>query len=152
MGGDLGSSYMDSDEDSSSHMEDIIDAPNFTSMQEFVAPCDEGTLRINRHERFVHRVERFVDRHARFIDGCYQEERYIDRDNLRSLSDSVLDLKGTFDRLRSSKEIVAEAGQMEEEDKTCPTTSSLYTLRSNLDSETISFLNNLKFNEKIEEV
>jgi hypothetical protein len=107
---------------------------------------------MDRHERFVNRDERFVDRHARLNDGYYQEERYIDRDNLRSLSDSVLDLRGTFDRLRSCEEIVAEADQMEEEDKTSPTTASLHTLRSNLDSETVSFLTNLKFDEKIEEV
>jgi hypothetical protein len=145
MGVDLDSSYMGSDDDSSSHMDDVMDGANFASMQEFGAPRDERTLRMDRHERFV-------DRHERFVDGHYQDDRYVDRDNLRSLSDSVLDLRGTFDRLRSCEEIVAEAGQMEEVKDNSPTTASMYTLRSNLDSDTVSFLTNLKFDDKIEEV
>ena len=137
------SSHMADDESSSSStsiMEGEMDGMSLTSMPDEVDVCDERTLQIGK--RYQH-----TERHERFI----QNQDHA-RDYHRRLSDSVMDLRGTFDRLRSCEEIAADSGSLEEVKDTSPTTASLNNLRSNLDSETVNFLTNLKFDEKIEEV
>ena len=121
-------------------MEGEMDGMSLTSMPDEVDVCDERTLQIGK--RYQH-----TERHERFI----QNQDHA-RDYHRRLSDSVMDLRGTFDRLRSCEEIAADSGSLEEVKDTSPTTASLNNLRSNLDSETVNFLTNLKFDEKIEEV
>ena len=141
---DFESNHMENDESSSSStsiMEGEMDGMSLVSMPDEVGDIgDERTLQIGK--RFRH-----LQRHERFIQSQNHANDYH-----RRLSDSVMDLRGTFDRLRSCEEIAADSGSLQDVKDTSPTTASLNNLRSNLDSETVNFLTNLKFDEKIEEV